>query len=57
MESDDKHTLNALMTRLNTLQHDSQRQIDDLRERLRIVEEDLGLQSIKVDWDKYTGAR
>lgn len=51
----DEITLNRLLVRLTTLQHDSQRQIDDLRERLRIVEEDLGLQHPKIDWDKYSG--
>lgn len=51
----DEGTLNRLMVRLNTLQQDSQRQIDDLRERLRVVEEDLGVSHVKIDWDKYTG--
>lgn len=51
----DKRTLNALMVRLDTLQRDHQRQIDDLRERLKIVEEDLGLKSA-IDWNKMFNA-
>ena len=51
----DKATLNKLMVRLDTLQHNHQRQIDDLRERLRLVEENLAVSStLRIDWDRTT---
>jgi hypothetical protein len=48
----DRRLLNTIMCRLNTSSHDLQRQIDDLRERLAVLERAQGLDKPGIDWER-----
>lgn len=53
--NEERLALGRLIVRLDTLQRDSQRQIDDLKERVRVLEEDAGIKTA-IDWDRAFNA-
>ena len=49
-----KAIVNRLVVRMDAHQEDFQRQLDDLRERLGVVERDQASAKVGIDWDRLS---